>query len=426
MRRRRANWSSVAIILLAFAIVAFVVCSAATSLRGCSNKLVETTETSATTTATPTPTSVPDKPSITEEEVGSYTDSELLAMFGGPREFKKTSTKIDLEPRVAATFIDGVTYDIPVLEYSATDISEAEKLKDSLCEETLSNGIYATGVDGVFREAGIIGNSDWANTFHDEYYPTKTEWWEELLEKDASTGKWFNKMDHHLIMCRYCCFIQALTYVGEVDSTKVICHFPLDPEMEVCFKAENDERYAFWVFKYTYKDGREVYIGVNKIDYRWAIVTKPPIPTPTNSPTPTPTTTTSTPTPTPTTTTSTPTPTPSGSSKRPQDDPINRNTDDNAAADIGSPSNPANHDNDMRETPEPTSPGSYDNVVTPTPTTAPTRPTSTPTTTPSPTPTGSPSNRGSGQTTPRVTPSVEPGVADDGINTGTAPNSDPG
>lgn len=424
MRRRRANWSSVAIILLSFVVIALVVCFAATSLRGCNSKLLEETETSATTTVTPTPTSVPDKPSITEEEVGSYTDSELLAMFGGPREFKRTSTKIDIGPRVEKTgFIDGVTYDLP--EYDTTEeMSESDKLKYRLCEELLSNPIYATGVDEFLREAEIIGHSTWAEEFNKAYNPTTTEWWETLIEKDSTTGKWYNKMDHHLRMCRYACFIQGLTYVGEVDSTKVICHFPLDPEMEVCFKSENDEKYAFWVYKYVYKDGTEIYIGINKFDYRWALIPKPPTPTPTNSPTPTPST--STPTPTPTTTTSTPTPTPTGSQKRPQDDPINRNTDDNAAADIGSPSNPANHDNDMRETPEPTSPGSYDNVVTPTPTTAPTGPTSTPTTTPSPTPTGSPSNRGSGQTTPRPTPSVEPGVADDGINTGTAPNSDPG
>ena len=365
-----------------------------------------TTETTTTSTETPTPTP---PPTPDEETVSSYTDEQLLQLFGQqPREFKRTSTKLDLEPRVEATGIfDAVTYNV-----------KPEGL-DGICEEILSNPIYLTGADQALREVGVIGESDWAKKFFDSYNPITTEWWEQWIEKDAASGKWYVTKEYHLIASRYCCIIMGMQYWRDIDKADIKCHWPLNVEMEYCFKSDEGEDYPFWVYRLVFKDGRIIYIGINQLDYRWAII--PPVPTPTPTSTPTPTPPPDTPTPTPPTSTSTPTPTPPSQQKSRQDDPINRNTDPSAAADIGSPSDPENHNNQVEETPEPTSPGSYTNQVTPTP--VPTAPTSTPkpTEAPKPTPTTAPKPTEA----PKPTPSVEPGVSGDGVNTGKAPTTDP-
>ena len=351
----------------------------------------ETTETSTSITATPTSTPAPD-----EETVSSYTDEQLLQLFGQPREFKRTSTKLDLEPRVEATSIfDAVTYNV-----------QPEGL-EGICEEILSNPIYLTGVDQALREVEVVGESDWAKKFFDSYNPITTEWWEQWIEKDTASGKCYVTKDYHLIAARYCCIILGMQFWRDIDKADIICHWPLNVEMEYCFRSEEGEDYPFWVYRLVFKDGRIIYIGINQLDYRWAIIPPVPTPTPTSTPTSTPPTETTTP-PTPT---DTPPPTDTPAPKNRESDPITRNTDPSAAADIGSPSDPENHNNQVEETPEPTSPGSYTNQVTPTP--VPTAPTSTP----KPTPTTAPK--------PTETPTVEPGVAGDGVNTGKAPTTDP-
>lgn len=417
MDRKKKSILSCIVIVLGVVLFVLLCVAMGSALRGCSAQTTETTETTIGV-VTPTPTPTP-APSISEEDASSYTDEQLLLIYGQPREFKRTSTKIDVEPRVEATKIfDAVTYNV-----------SPEGL-DGICEEILANPIYLSGVDPALRECKIVGQSDWANKFRSSYEPVTTEWWEQWIEKDAATGKWYVTKEYHLIACRYCCIIKGLQFYREVDQAKVDVHFPLNVEMEVCYRSENDEKYPFWVYRFIFKDGRVIFIGINKIDYRWAILKPVPTPTPTTKP-PTPTPTTTEP-PTPTPTTKPPTPTPTTQPKRPQDDPINRNTDPSAAADIGTPSDPGNHNNQVDETPEPTSPSSYTNQVTPTPepTKAPTAaPTAVPTTPPKPTstpkPTSPPASRGSGQSTPRTTPSVEPGVADDGINNGDADYGDP-
>lgn len=391
------------IIALAFVVIAAGVSGlVAYALKGTPISAA-TTETTTTSTATPTPTP---PPTPDEETVSSYTDEQLLKLFGQPREFKRTSTKLDLEPRVEATGIfDAVTYNV-----------KPEGL-NGICEEILSNPIYLTGVDQALREVDVIGESDWAKKFFDSYNPIATEWWEQWIEKDTASGKWYVTKDYHLIAARYCCIVKGMQYWRDIDKADIKCHWPLNVEMEYCFKSEEGEDYPFWVYRLVFKDGRIIYIGINQLDYRWAII--PPVPTPTPTSTPTPTPPPDTPTPTPPTSTSTPTPTPQPKNR--QDDPINRNTDPSAAADIGSPSDPENHNNQVEETPEPTSPGSYTNQVTPTP--VPTAPTSTPkpTEAPKPTPTTAPKPTEA----PKPTPSVEPGVSGDGVNTGKAPTTDP-
>lgn len=391
------------IIALAFVVIAAGVSGlVAYALKGTPISAA-TTETTTTSTATPTPTP---PPTPDEETVSSYTDEQLLKLFGQPREFKRTSTKLDLEPRVEATGIfDAVTYNV-----------KPEGL-DGICEEILSNPIYLTGVDQALREVDVIGESDWAKKFFDSYNPITTEWWEQWIEKDTASGKWYVTKDYHLIAARYCCIVKGMQYWRDIDKADIKCHWPLNVEMEYCFKSDEGEDYPFWVYRLVFKDGRIIYIGINQLDYRWAII--PPVPTPTPTSTPTPTPPPDTPTPTPPTSTSTPTPTPQPKNR--QDDPINRNTDPSAAADIGSPSDPENHNNQVEETPEPTSPGSYTNQVTPTP--VPTAPTSTPkpTEAPKPTPTTAPKPTEA----PKPTPSVEPGVSGDGVNTGKAPTTDP-
>lgn len=391
------------IIALAFVVIAAGVSGlVAYALKGTPISAA-TTETTTTSTATPTPTP---PPTPDEETVSSYTDEQLLKLFGQPREFKRTSTKLDLEPRVEATGIfDAVTYNV-----------KPEGL-DGICEEILSNPIYLTGVDQALREVDVIGESDWAKKFFDSYNPITTEWWEQWIEKDTASGKWYVTKDYHLIAARYCCIVKGMQYWRDIDKADIKCHWPLNVEMEYCFRSDEGEDYPFWVYRLVFKDGRIIYIGINQLDYRWAII--PPVPTPTPTSTPTPTPPPDTPTPTPPTSTSTPTPTPQPKNR--QDDPINRNTNPSAAADIGSPSDPENHNNQVEETPEPTSPGSYTNQVTPTP--VPTAPTSTPkpTEAPKPTPTTAPKPTEA----PKPTPSVEPGVSGDGVNTGKAPTTDP-
>ena len=414
---RRKRILSCIVIVLGVAFFALLCIAIGCSLKGCSAQTTETTETTIGV-ATPTPTP---PPSISEEDASSYTDEQLLSIYGQPRGFKRTSTKIDVEPRVEATKIfDAVTYNV-----------SPEGL-DGIVEEILSNPIYLSGVDQALRECKIVGQSDWSNKFRASYEPVTTEWWEQWIEKDAATGKWYVTKEYHLIAARYCCIVKGLQYLREVDKAKVSVHFPLNVEMEVCYRSENDDKYPFWVYRFIFKDGREIYIGINQIDYRWAIIDPIPTPTPTTKP-PTPTPTTTEP-PTPTLTTKPPTPTPVTQPKRPQNDPINRNTDPGAAADIGTPSDPANHDNQTTETPEPTSPSSYTNQATPTPkpttassATATPKPTAAPTA-PPPKPTGSSNSGGSGRsnsTQSDDTPTQEPGTRNDGVNHGDADYGDP-
>lgn len=404
-RRKAAGIASVVAIIAALLLLIAIASATATALRGCSKQPTPTDPSITTTIGTVTPTPTP-KPSTSEEEASSWTEEALLARFGDVREFKATSTKVLTGERVGATGIfDAVTYDV-----------KPEGL-DGVVEEILSNPIYLSGVDQALREIGVVGESDWAKKFTSSYDPVTTEWWEQWVEK--KDGKWYVTRDYFLIAARYAVIVQGLQHYRDVDKADVKVHFPLNVEMEVCYRSEKGEDYPFWVYQFVYKDGRVEYIGINKMDWRWAVIPPVPTPTPTSSPTPTPPVTTSTPTPTPPVSTTTPTPTP-----QPKDrgnDPVYRNDDNNAAADIGSPSNPENHDNNMSETPEPTSPGSYSNVATPTP-----KPTSAPTATPKPTSAPTATPKPTSAPRPTTTPPVESPVSGDGTNTGAAPSGDPG
>ena len=371
--------------------------AASTGLRGCSIANLMPTP-----TPTPAPTSTPTpSPGPSEEEVSDYPAEVLHAKYGqSPVEFKNSSTKFVLQERVDATgFADGVTYGVkPAIDPTS------DRPLEGIVEEILSNPVYLTGVDQALREVGFIGNSTWSQEFLESYDPFTTEWWCKWIEKGPD-GKWYVTEEYFLIAARYACIIEGLSYYAEVDKTDVIAHWPLDPEREICIRSEQGEDYPFWVFRLLFKDGREVFIGINEKDWRWAVLPPVPTPTPTGTPTPTP----SEDEPTPTPSEDEPTPTPTSAVKNREDDVINRNSDPTVAADIGSPDNPENHDNITVETPEPTSPPTYTNVATPTPTSAPTPTTATTTT-----------------TTTTEAPSVEPVLSGDGTISGEAPTGDPG
>lgn len=355
-----------------------------------------TQTTAATSQSTSETTKKPDPDPIpSEADVEKYSDEYLEKKCGEPRVFKNTSTKLTEGERVKAT---GGIYDAVTFK-----VSPKEPIIDGVLEEMLSNPIYLSGVDLALREVGLVGQSDWAKKFHDSFDPVTTEWWEKWIEKDKATGVWHVTKEYHLIAARYCCIVEGMQYIKAVEGCKVKAHFPLNVEMEVCYKSTSQEKYPFWVFKFQFKDGRKIFIGINQLDYRWAIIPPVATPTPTKKVTPTPTETKKV----------TPTP-PSNKPKSKKNDPIVRNTNPNVAADIGSKDNPGNHDNNTKKTPEPTSPKSFNNTASPTPKpTATSKPTATPTNKPKATPTRAPA------------PSKEPAVKNDGINQGPAPKSDP-
>ena len=274
-RKKAAGIASVVITIAALLLLIVIASATSVTLRGCSKQptptdpsIIETT----TGTATPTPTP---KPSTSEEEASSWTDEALFKRFGDGREFKPSSTKVLTGERVEATGIfDAVTYDV-----------KPEGL-DGVVEEILSNPIYLSGVDQALREIGVVGESDWAKKFTPSYEPVTTEWWEQWIEK--KDGKWYVTREYFLIAARYAVIVQGLQYYRDVEKADAKVHFPLNVEMEVCYRSEKGEDYPFWVYRYVYKDGRVEYIGINKMDWRWAVIPPVPTPTPTSTPTPTP------------------------------------------------------------------------------------------------------------------------------------------
>ena len=381
----------VAVVLIAFLAVGVLL-----NAKGCTVKA--SAETTATTTAAdPTATPKPTEPPVkqkTEEEVSSYTDEKLLEIFGQPRPFKRTSTKIDEGARVKATgFKDAVTYD-----------ANPKDDLEGVINEILTNPIYLSNADLALREVNVVGQSDWAKKFHASFDPVTTEWWQQWIEK-KDDGNWYVTKEYHLIACRYACIIRGLQFVKEVESSKIKVHFPLNVEMEVSYRSTSQEKYPFWVYKFQFKDGRVIYVGINKLDYRWAILPPGPTPTPTKKVTPTPT------------ESKKVTPTPTTKPKSKKNDPINRNKDKNAAADIGTPDAAENHDNNTTKTSEPTSPKKQ-SAATPTP-----KPTTT--SIPKATPTTKPAKSNDSVNQKSPTPKIENGLKGDKVVTGTAPNKDP-
>lgn len=349
MKSSRGRVVAAALLVIACTVLLLMIIKA----RPAKAQMKETTTTASVTTqvsqsqATPTPTPAPG-----EKEVSSITDEKLREIY---REyigasFKDTSTKYRYKDRVAATKSNKET---------STGINDAVTFDvKNIIDEIFRNPIYLSGVDLALREVKVIGQSDWSKKFHDSFTPVTTEWWEHWVEKGPD-GTWRITDEYFLIAARYCCIVEGLQYYREVNKTKVVSHFPLNTEMEVCFKSTKQEKYPFWVYIIRFKDGRTILIGINKVDYRWAILKRVPTPTPKkNTPTPKKN------TPTPSTSKKV-TPTPKPKSKK--NDPIHRNKDSGPAADIGSPSNPANHNNNTQKTPEPTSPKTYTKTVTPTP-----------------------------------------------------------
>ena len=341
MKSSRGRVVAAALLVIACTVLLLMIIKA----RPAKAQMKETTTTASVTTqvsqsqATPTPTPAP-----SEKDVTSISDELLLKKYGSTLpEFNPNSTKVKEGERTKKTGIfDAVDYD----------------MEEGLIRHYLSDPISLSGADLALREVKVVGQSDWAKKFHESFTPVTTEWWERWVEKGAD-GKFYVTKEYYLIAARYCCIIEGLQYYTEANKTQVVCHFPLNVEMEVCYKSKKQENHPFWVYVIRFKDGRKIYIGINKVDYRWAILKKVPTPTPKKN------------TPTPSTSKKvTPTPKP----KKKKNDPINRNKDSGPAADIGSPSNPANHNNNTQKTPEPTSPKTYTKTVTPTP-----KPTSKPT-----------------------------------------------
>lgn len=273
-----------------------------------STRMLENTP--APTQEAPTPTE--EKLTVTESEVTTFTEEQLTKVFGEVRNFRDASTLARMEERRKATgFYDAVSFDV----------------KD-VVEEILSNPIYLSGVDQCLREVGLVGQSTWAKEFEASFEPVSTEWWSKWIER-TDDGTWKVTREYHLIACRYACIFVGFEAQGLVQPANVTVkkHWGLDPEMEVCIPSNTNEKYPFYSYKAIYKDGKEIEIGINQLDGRWAIIisvrpkptstpkptttpkpTKKPTPTPTKKPDPTPT---STPTPSPTSTpTSTPTATP--------------------------------------------------------------------------------------------------------------------
>lgn len=265
----------------------------------------EPTNAKAAETPTPTPTAAPKEeptPVISEEEVTGYSDEKLLEAFGQPYIFKGTSTLTELEDRVKATgVVDAVTYDLN---------------DNQIYKEILSNPIYLSDVALCWEEAGLVGDSDWFKEFKSSFDPATTNWWYRWVEK-CPDGNYRVTMEYHLIACRFCCIWGGLQYVdvAEANQVTVKAHFPLNAEMEVAFRSETIEGYPWWIYEAVFKDGRVVQLGINQLDYRWAItqikIKRDPTPTPTATPTPPKDPPTNKPTATPTPTpTETPTPTP--------------------------------------------------------------------------------------------------------------------
>ena len=363
------------------------------NVKGCQAKVsAETTATTSTeTSAEPTSTTTADpddeKKTPTEADATSIPVELLKKRFGEAPEFKSTSTLAEEGKRVEDTKIyDGVTY----------KVVPPDNL-EGIIKEILSNPIYLSGVDLALREAKLVGQSDWSNKFHQSFDPLTTGWWEKWVEK-RSDGKLYVTEAYYEIAMRYACIVEGMQYVKVVkDGQKAKVHFPLNVEMEVCYKSTNQEKYPFWIYKFQFKDGREVFIGINQVDYRWAIFPPVPTPTPTKKVTPTPTESKKV-TPTPTETKTTP--------KQKKNDPVRRNKNKDAAADIGTPSNAENHNNSTAKTTEPVSPKKASAATpTPKPTVASTK---------KPAATQAPTKKATA--TPKPTPKVI---------TGTAPKTDP-
>ena len=239
------------------------------------NKTTLEYTTPAPTQEAPTPTEKPEeKLTVTENEVTTFTEEQLTKVFGEVRNFRDASTLAKMEERRKATgFYDAVSFDV----------------KDVI-EEILSNPIYLSGVDQCLREVGLVGQSAWAKEFEKSFEPVSTEWWSKWIER-ADDGTWKVTREYHLIACRYACIFVGFEANGLVQPANVTVkkHWGLDPEMEVCILSETNEKYPFYSYKAIYKDGKEIEIGINKLDGRWAIIiSAKPKPTSTPKPTTTP------------------------------------------------------------------------------------------------------------------------------------------
>lgn len=321
---------------------------------------------------------------VTEEDIDrNYNDQTLLAIYGERRVFNGASTLSHASARAEATgFYDAVTYGFTGSGW--------------VIEEMLNNPIYLMDVDACLHELGIVGESEWAQAFeaNDNY--------EDWIE--YTNGNWYVTQKYHLIACRYAEIVKCANYLGVYSDKDYTLdkHWPLNAETETIYEETKPETYDFYVFSFVFKDGTEIYFGINTIDGRWATITTvtPPDPTPTTPPaTPTPTTpeeptpTTTpppaTPTPTPTPTTpppATPTPTPTPVPKDPASNPVAQGN-----APIGGQVDP-DDDGPGELDPEPTmNPNPIQADPTPVPTSTPaSTPASTPETTPSPEPTATP------------------------------------
>ena len=310
--------------------------------------------------APPTSTPTPTPPAKTVEEiVNSYSDQQLLDIFGEPRPFNTKSTYPRWNERAAATgLIDAVTF---------ATVDDVECL--DVVNETLTNDIYAADAAEAFIEVDLLGESQWIKDFQAEYMSGKKDWVESGLE--VVDGVRIHTMERHLTLCRIAIAELALQEIGyfEPNQLTVQVHWGLVPELEQPVRLTTCDEYPFYVYRAMWKDGRMVYFGINARDYRWAIITligdPTPTPTPKDTPTPTP----------PKDNTPTPSPTPSN-------------------------------------TPSPTPTPPKDNTPTPSPTPTPSNtPTPTPsnTPTPSPSPTPSPTPTNTPTPTPTPTPKKDPG-----------------
>ena len=274
--------------------------------------------TSETVTVTPTPTPAPEpEPMMTEDEISSFNDVELINIFGEPGEFNPKSTLSYAKARYEKTgYLDALTYDV-------YDIGL----------ELRTNPMFGQSMYKCWKQAGLLGNSWWAKEFEAMFTGDEGWYMAECVRYENGVFKITKK--YHLIACRLCCMASFMTPVEINENTttiKVLYHYGLNPETETVVEYTTDENLPFWVYKVELKDGTEYWFGLNKLDGRWAIITlitddpdptPTPTPVPSNTPTPTPVPS-NTPTPTPVpSNTPTPTPVPSNT---PTPTPVPSNT----------------------------------------------------------------------------------------------------
>ena len=202
-------------------------------------------------TETPTPT--PPTQSI-EEIVNSYSEEQILEIFGEPQPLNTKSTYPRWDERTAATgFIDAMTFVGP-------EDGECECL--DVVHETITNDPYAAGACEALVEGGLLGESQWVKDFRAEYLSGKDDWIESGLE--TKDGVKYHTRERHITLCKIAIAELALQEVGlyNPDQLEVKVHWGLNAELEQPVRLTTPDKYPFWVYKAVKKDGREVYFGI--------------------------------------------------------------------------------------------------------------------------------------------------------------------